>query len=139
MEQLCRRMPRNFIPIPAKVKKLGLLSIYKFSLVSNIKDIPNICQVSILLCLSPRSVSPSIWSHIGTDMQFSLGQFCSFRFDLAMFWNNLVRFASILFGVGLNHIVFSSFLPFLGQILFCFDFARMETKLVYFRFVPAED
>jgi hypothetical protein len=34
-EEICRRMPRNFFssnPIPAKAKKLGLLSIYKFSL-----------------------------------------------------------------------------------------------------------
>jgi hypothetical protein len=34
-EEICRRMPRNFFssnPISAKAKKLGLLSIYKFSL-----------------------------------------------------------------------------------------------------------
>ncbi len=34
-EKICRRMPRNLFssnPIPAKAKKLGLLSMYKFSL-----------------------------------------------------------------------------------------------------------
>ena len=36
-------------------------------------------------------------------------------------------------------IVFSSFLPCLGQILFRFDLARIETRMVCFRFDPAEN
>jgi hypothetical protein len=47
-EEIYRRMPRNFfsvVPIPAKAKKLGLLSIYKFSLTCtfiyvNLRDLP---------------------------------------------------------------------------------------------------
>jgi hypothetical protein len=38
-EEICRRMPRNFFsptPIPAKAKMLGLLSIYKFSLLQSL-------------------------------------------------------------------------------------------------------
>ncbi len=37
------------------------------------------------------------------------------------------------------HIVFSSFLPCLGRILFRFDLARIETRMVCFRFDPAEN
>jgi hypothetical protein len=59
--------------------------------------------------------------------------------DIAKFWTNLVRFAPIVFGVGLNHIVFSSFLPCLGRNFFRFDLARIDTHMVCFRFDPAED
>jgi hypothetical protein len=58
---------------------------------------------------------------------------------MAKFWTNLFRFASIVFGVGLNNIVFSSFLPCLGRILFSFDLARIETRMVCFCFDSAED
>jgi hypothetical protein len=44
----------------------------------------------------------------------------------------LVRFASIAFEVRL-----SSFLPCLGRILFRFDLARIETRMVCFRLNPA--
>ncbi|MFN9959231.1 MAG: hypothetical protein ACK55I_39570, partial [bacterium] len=66
-----------------------------------------------------------------------LRQFYSFFFDLAKFWTNLVRFASIVFGDGLNHIVFASILPSLGGIFFRFDLARVGTNMVCFRFDPA--
>ncbi len=86
---------------------------------------------------SPLHVIPprnnSLCSRFDPEM-FSLGHFCSFCFDLAKFWTNLVHFASIVFWVGL-----SSFLPCLGQTLLCFDLARIETLMVCFHFNPGEE
>jgi hypothetical protein len=70
---------------------------------------------------------------------WSSGRFCLFCFDLAKVWFNLVRFASIVFGVELKHIVFSSILLSLEQILFCFDLARIDTNMVCFCFDPVGD